>query len=356
MIRPRAAENLNPVSPCILICCAFLLCMGCSSTEQANAPGSSTSQAPEHVRKLPPLFLDKAEGVHEQMPVTNETGKTVHFTSIRYSCACAGAKLAKMDLDPGEATTLNFDIDFHGRSGQQRFTTRLVEDNGQEWPYVIEIRLYRRGDFDVGDQLHFGAFDQGETKEREAIFRLYGENRSEIPAAPVFSADVKELKCAPGSESVEELPDGVVVKKIPIKLTLNANGSGPNFTTLRAAFMHHGQKQEAICVVDWAVRPGIVATPSVINFGTLGSGAATTTQRVFLKRSDRQPFAVTSLGAVSSSLSCAAKKTDDPSVWLIELTLDPKLLTGFISENLEIQTDYTTQSTLKIPVLARRRE
>lgn len=78
------------------------------------------------------------------IPVENDTGQQVRFEKVISSCACSQAALDASQLPPGGSTRLAVTANLRGRSGQQVFAVRLVEDSGAVWEYQAKAEVIER--------------------------------------------------------------------------------------------------------------------------------------------------------------------------------------------------------------------
>jgi hypothetical protein len=339
----------------LLICAAVIaFCAGCATQRPAEvAVTPSLAGSVDHTYRHPPLFVEESSRLECDVPVKNDTGRTVRFTRVRWTCSCTGAQLAAMQLAPGEETTLHFDIDLRNRTGPQRFVCYVDEKGGAEWVYAVETTLYQRARFAGSGTTHFGMVDPRAEEVRETEFLLYAESAALLPQDVLFTTASDRVQVEPGPGTTEEQPDGVVARRIPLRLRLRAaEAPGLGQASVYARFERQMDKQQVQGEVTWNVRALYSVSPPQVYFGTIDPSSAPAERHVLIQRADGRPLNIQSAKVSCAGVSCQIEKTPDGSPGRLLLILDPKSITGPLAGEVVVETDHPVQPSLKIPVVA----
>jgi hypothetical protein len=344
-------------SALFFICVAAIIFpIGCAKNKPTQSEGALLlDESTSHTIRIPPIFVDDTSSLQYDVPVKNETGRPVRFTRIRQSCSCQGAtKLAATELEPGQETTLHFDIDFHNRTGPQRFVCDLLEAAGAEWIYALETTLYERIRFADADYIHFGMVDPKTEEVRATQLHLHAKSLQTLPQNVSFRTDSDRLQVEQGVESIEELPDGVVVRKIPVKLRLlRPEAPGLEQATVYAEAERQGIKHQTKASVTWNVRSFYSVAPAQAYFGIVDRAAATQIERrIVIRRTDGQALSIKGIKVPYPSVRCSVEKTPEGSTGRLLLVLDPRSMSGPLWGEVTVETDHDGQPQLKIPVAA----
>ena len=131
---------------------------------------------------------------------------------IEKSCTCASFKIDKMELSPGEATTLRIDVDVPTGYMQKFATCVLRTDHPtfNQWAYTVRfISLpFIVPDPDV---LSLGSFNAGERSERaikQATLDVFAGSKVDLTRDSFTVPDELELSISPNPE-VRKLQQGV---------------------------------------------------------------------------------------------------------------------------------------------------
>lgn len=257
-----------------------------------------------------------------------------------------------MELTPGQATTLHLDIDLRQRKGPQRLVCYLVEEGGAEWTYELVTTLYERARFAEFGGIHFGMVDPNVQELREMNFYLHAESLEAIPRGAVFRSESGRLRVEPGLAVDEELPDGTVVRKIPLKLRLRTPAiPGLGHASVIAEVERQGLKQQVQTGVTWSVRSFYSVAPTQVYFGKIDPSSGNPIERqATIRRTDGKPLSIKAVEVSSSCVHCSVEKASDESTCMLLLVLNPESLNGPVWGEVTVETDHALQPYVKIPV------
>jgi hypothetical protein len=310
----------------------------------------------QHIYQVPPIFVGDSLDFQYDIPVRNESDSLVRFTRIRQSCSCSAAtKLAAMELEPGQETTLHFHADLRGRLGPQRYICYLVEAGGVEWTYGVETSLHERARFVPHGSIHFGMVNPRADESRELEFRLHAENERALPAKVTFRTEGEHLKVQALQDTIEEQPDGTCVRSYRLQVGLYAPQTpGLGHHLVYAEFERQGVKQKVESGVSWNVRSFYEVQPAQAYFGTVDTATSESIERqLIIRRTDGEPLTIKSVKSPSDALQWSLEKTKDDSMAKLVLVLDPKAMAGApLWGEMMIETNVAMQPLVKVSVAA----
>jgi len=342
-----------------LLACLFVSSFcSCASKEPANAAQERQSSARTIVRtfRIPPFFIEDHPNLRYDVPVKNDTGETVRFSHVRRSCTCVGAvELESKELAPGQETVLHFDIDVSRRRGAQRFISYLVEESGSEWTYELETTLYEHARFSEDGSLHFGMVNPKAEEVRQMEFRLYAESAASLPREVTFRSNSDYLRIEAEPSSDEHLPDGIIFRKIPLKIHLKAPAMpGLQNVSLHAQYVWGIEKREVPTGVDWNVRTLVSITPSQAYFGTIDSSSPERIERrVTLQSPDGSAMRITKvITSQPEQVDCRIDGPHEGATIQLLFALNTKSLRKPLWDEVIVQMDNPLQPSVKIPIAA----
>lgn len=342
----------------LLACLFLLLHCGCISKDSVNAVQGDQTAARElvHTFRIPSIFVEDHPNLRYDVPVKNGTGKTVRFSHIRQTCTCMGAvDLESKQLDPGQETILHFDIDVSHRKGPQRFVCFLVEEGGGEWRYELETTLYEHARFAEDGALHFGMVNPKAEEVRQTEFRLYADSTTRLPHEVVFGSNSDCLRVEAEPSSEERLPDGIVFRKIPLKIHLKAPATpGLRNVSLNAKYVAGTEKREVPTAIDWNVRTLVSITPSQAYFGTIDSSSPERIERrVTLQSPDGRALRIKKVtSAQPEQVDCRIEGPHEGTTIRLVLALKTKSLKKPLWDEVMVEMDSPLQPSVKIPIAA----
>jgi hypothetical protein len=317
---------------------------------QRDLVGSPIGIHVEKYVRIPPVFADETPILKEDIPVRNDTSRTVVFAEPRPACSCAGVQLGTRTLEPGQETTLRIEARLFGRSGEQRFACSLVDDRGQLWIYGFETAVLTAMRFTENGALHFGNVDPNATVTRQTELRLCGRDETRLPSEPVLQYNAKRINISLGQARNETLPSGIHVRTIPIEIQLTATAA-PGIDQAEIRYARPDDPSQFVRLeLTWKVRSLFQVSPGSIFFGQIKPGMTESmTKQVTLCRDDSQPFAIKYIrinhAAIKANVHCEA---DNPPT--LEFTLNPTKVNQTIWEEAEVVTDHPIQPVVRIPV------
>ncbi len=327
---------------------------GCS--EERIKPNVATSSPPmgrHRTFQLKPIFFGEHQTLTHEVPVLNDTTRTVKFTRIANSCSCTGnARLAQMVLEPGETTNLHFDIDLRQRKGSQRFVWHLIEDNGASWDYTIETTIHERARFSELGPVHFGLVEPNSSQDRVLDFLLSSEGNPSLSGNVIFRSSSNCLRIEAGDPHLETTSDGIVVRRVPLTIRLTAPlKPGLETATISADVPGQVAKETIHTSATWHVRSRYQIDPPQLYFGTLHPSTSTPVARsVRIRRLDGQPLTIRQVKTASRSLTWRIAKGEHISEQMLVLVLDARMLRQALWEEVSVETDNAAQPLLQIPL------
>jgi hypothetical protein len=243
--------------------------------------------------------------------LTNKTGQTVHVAGVRVSCGCVTAFATQTDLAPGEATSIQAQMDTRRFSGVKAVTIYVQFDQ----PRWEEVRLWvqanGRDDVTINPEtLAFGQIKLGSGPAASANISFLGSNNWRIQEAQCDSnyvqATVQELRRAAGEVTYQvtaKLRPDVPAGKWYTDVWLKTN----NPATPRVRVPLTVEIESALSV-----------SPNVANLGEVKSGAEAA-RRVIIR--GVKPFRITSVKGTDAEISVQDSSPESKSVHVLTIKL-----------------------------------
>jgi|SRR5579885_2927840 len=330
---------------------AFVGCNRIHPNEEVNPQVEQPFQL--HFKKvLPAIINDETSTLECVFPVENQSDKTVKFKEIHKSCSCTEAEIDSFTLEPGSVTKLRLRTNLGTRTGLQRLTCILdEEDIGRQWVFETETTIYLRAHFPERSVVHYGMISPLSESVQTIEFRCHGRTKQELPGSITFEVGTPHVSVIAGQGSVEQNQDGIYVRKIPLKLRLNAPAdAGSGSTVLTAKYNRKGKPESVTITVDWFVRPFISAHPSQVYFDTLDRTTSRSVERrVLLKQVDGKPLSIKSVTLPHEAIAYEIKPTQDGTS-LIVFSIDPSKVGEFLTGDVIVEMDNSLQQKLRLPV------
>ena len=332
---------------------AFLATPGLLGCLRRPSPGEGPVRVSE---SLPPAFSDEVDALEHAFRVVNDSSSPVRFTEVFKSCACSEASLDKMELEPGEATSLRLRADLTGRQGRFSVICHLGNDADRPWSYKLTIPLYARLATTPASQLHFGLLPVDEPAEREIVVNTYSRDVPPGEAVLTLPDDsVEMIELEDMGSVVENLPDGIIHRKstITVRLLPRARARGGS-VHLVAAYQDDGRELRENRLVRWAVASHYTLLPSRVFYGNLEKASGTVRSQVGIRRKDDRPFRIVECSTSEPAMKCSVETNVSSAAHVIVLALDSSGVERFLSGEVLIQTDDRVQPEVRIPFAAAR--
>jgi hypothetical protein len=247
--------------------------------------------------QLPAVIAEDEPDLKLAVPVKNTTGATVQFAKLTHSCACAGAKLQKMTLAPGEETTLAVTMNLRGRSGEQRLAVSLLETSGRPWHQLLDFTVYPRARFTNGQEsLQLTEAKPKTPLDREVVLEFFDTDRQRLPAQPAFSTEGHSFQIQAGTTQDEQVAPRIWKRRIPLHLHYVApDRAGPYHGELVARFTQRGESRTLKLGVNGYVLSLFKVTPEFVFFEATPASTEGCSRKVLIRRTDGQPLEIRKL-------------------------------------------------------------
>jgi hypothetical protein len=277
-----------------------------------------------------------------QFTCTNTTNQPLHVASLRTSCVCTTATLAKSGLQPGESAILQVSIDTHKFSGSRVFTVIVLLDQ----PTVQEVRILltatSREDITVEPgQLAFGRVKKGTAATATAIIEYHGTADWQITAVEndngYLHAEVQRIKSrtAPIVYQLEaKLREDTPVGAWHGDIWLKTNDvSTP--------------KIRVPMVVE--IESLLTATPSEVSLGTVERGSKSE-KRVVIR--GPAPFKVVKINGTGGELEVTGGNDKAKEVQVLKVTFTAGKGSVEFHKHLQVVTDLPADETVDFRIHA----
>lgn len=346
----------NPVPRVLLVVLiAAVVGTACNSqvAPQVDQQPADASPAAFFTKKvLPPVIVgDPPVPLDCVFPIENRSEEPLTFKALRPSCGCAEASLDAWTLAPGETTYLRLSMNLRGRSGPQRLTCTLEDEQTRPWRYELETVAYQRAQFLGELVVHFGMVDPSSVLERTIEFCCYAETEAALPTDPSFTLDSPYVTLSAQSGRTEKTNDGLFVSKVPLHLRLKAPAEAVTGQAHLTAKYRCGEKSGSIAIgADWCVRAFLTAQPGQVYFDLKARTAETPVERrIMLKRTDGQVLVIHEVSSPHPAVTCTVQNLTKATA-LVIFTCDVKKTEDFLTGEAIVQTNHPVQQAVRLPV------
>ena len=272
--------------------------------------------------------------------VVNNTKQPVNISSVRVSCGCTSASVAKPFLNPGEETAVVARMDTSRFIGVKRVTIFVQFDR----PTFEETRLWvqanARTDFSVSpDGLAFGEVKRASGPSLSDTITFYG-NDTKVTAVKSESnyvqTSIKEVRDASGQPSYQmtaKLRDDVPIGKWYTDLWVKTNN--PEYPEIRVP-------------VTMEVESGLTVSPDAVSLGKVAVNGESE-RRVIIR--GVKPFKILDVKGADGQLSVHDNTTASKAVHVLTVKLNPGKA-GDLNRNLRIETDLPEDNSVDLAVSA----
>lgn len=263
-----------------------------------------------------------------QFKLANASNQPLHVASVRTSCTCISANLAKHELAPGESTALVVSVDTSKFLGPKTFTVYVTVDR----PFLRELQVVvsasSREDVTLTPgQLNFGRIRHGTSATASAVVEYYGPSTWQIVGVEndngYLLPEVRKLERTAGPTAYqvevrlrEDIPVGCWHSDIYLKT------NDPNLPRIRVPLLVE-------------VEGHLTATPSTVLFGNCKVGS-TTEKRVVIR--GKEPFKIVRIEGTDEVLKAVPPADEAKPVHVLQLTLTPSA-SGELVRRLRVFTD-----------------
>jgi len=277
-----------------------------------------------------------------QFKLTNQTTAPLHVAAVRTSCTCTTATVGKLELQPGESTTLMVNLDTRKFSGSRSFTVYLTLDR----PFLEEIRVLlsatSRDDITLTPgQLNFGRVKRGSQAAASVVVEQHALSGWEIVGLENENGyllpkltKLERPGATPAYQLEVRLRDDIPVGAWHADIYLKTND--PNNPRVRVPL-----------VVE--VEGNLVATPGELVFGQCRQNS-TNEKRVVLRGS--APFKIVRTEGADDLISVSPASSEAKNVQVLKVTFSPKAQTGEVIRRMKVFTDLNGEEAADFTVQA----
>jgi hypothetical protein len=129
----------------------------------------------------------------------NNSGQTVHISSVRVSCGCTSAQALQNEIEPGKTGVILAQMDTRRFFGHKQVSIYVQFDRPQWDEARLWVRANSRDDLSVSPEgLAFGQANQGSQPSKSVTVTFYGNGQWAVQEAQGESSyiqtSVKELR------------------------------------------------------------------------------------------------------------------------------------------------------------------
>lgn len=282
--------------------------------------------------------------VRHAFPIVNTTGQTIHIESFKPKCGCTDVRLGAREIPPGAQTTVEAIIDTTQFVGPKPSGFTLNID--RPTPLVVDYSTtcFIQGELTLSPGVvDFGVVNRSAGAKATLTLNYTGARPDwAIMSAWTISEHIKAELTETGRS-----PGGAVTYQLTASLFPTAPvGSFKDEITLKT---NDPATPKVPVSVAATVQSNVVATPSVLNLGTVRPGEAL--QRAVIVRSG-QPFSITGIESTRPELEAKANASEPKSLHSLALTLKAPAAPGPFNASLAIQSSLKDEPPTKVLVFA----
>ncbi len=325
-----------------------LFLFGCGRTTPPDFDESF--KTPEFHFDAGAVFVGEIPRLTSIVPIQNNSGRSVRFDRVTKNCACSGAELEKSDLAPGETTTLAFSANLLGRSGPQRFTCELIEEDGTVWRVEISAIVYEF--FKVSSHtINFGQLSPLQSATKQLVAQCSAMERSTLPEAVSLSEQLGPIQVQIGLPVTSQDDHGMWHRKWNIDLSVSADqiiGTHQQLFQITPSSPPIDMPASTSICVQWTVKSLYSQSAKRAYFPSSPDRTANRTTTINFGRSDGQKVQVRKISSMSKWLTIDSRSLENGTLDII-IEVDPALSSD-ANADLSIQMDDEYYSILRIPV------
>jgi hypothetical protein len=282
--------------------------------------------------------------VRHAFKLANTTNQEIHIASWTTKCGCTDVKVGARDIPPGAQTVVEAVIDTTRFTGYKASGLTLILDRPTPTNVDLNLTCFIRSDVTLNPgQVDFGVVNRSTNPKLELTLNYAGgqPNWAVTEMKTVSDHIVAELREQGRSASgqVSYVLTATLKPSAPIgffkdEITIKTNDpSSPSIPVSVAAL----------------VQSNVVASPSVINLGTLKVGQ--TVQKTVLLKSS-QPFKLTEIKPAQADLSAPAPVAQSKPLHTVLITFKAPTKLGPYNSAVDIATDLKDEPEARVTVFA----
>jgi hypothetical protein len=260
-------------------------------------------------------------------------------------------------IEPGSRSALTMVADLRRKHGPVHVICTLKAATGETWMCDLQTTLYSRLEC-TPSQFSFGIIEPQKEATAQGAICVY--SRNSVPPMPAFSAnsDSRDLRVSPGESTVEQLGDGVMVRRVPLTLSRLATASvgyGRVRKSLQVDVVCDARHFDLAVPVTWAIRSAFEVVPGRAFFGQLPRASSRVEKQLRIRRLDGKSFRVTDVKPTNSMFLIHYQDVGKAVAHTVKVLFDPTRIRPdqhFVFGELNVSTDNAGEPILQIPLAA----
>lgn len=318
---------------------AIVVVVGCSTSvlAQGRAGSALFDEASRDLGSVP-----RGTTLIHQFKLNNPTNAPLHVSSLRTSCGCATAVVAKDEIQPGESTVVLVTIDTRKYSGPRNFTIYVLIDR----PFMDEVRLalqaFSRDDVMLTPgQLAFGRVKRGTTPKVTVSIEYHGTANWKI-------TDIENENgyLQPQLDEISRLT-GHVVYQLAVKLRDDLPVGAWHADIWLKTNDPATPRIRIPLIVE--VESNLTVTPAEVPMGTVKAGSQAE-RKVVIRGT--APFKITGIEGVNNRFQVSGKSDEAKAVHVLKITFTAGPEPQECVQHFKVQTNLPQESDVEFVVQA----
>ncbi len=285
--------------------------------------------------------VSQGSKVSHEFVIENKGEGALHIQRVVPACGCTASTVDKDFIQPGESGKVHVEFDTTGFSGEKIKTVRLYTNDPDNLSAILSLRGTIEPDVLVQPKrLYFGEILQGgiEAKRTKTV-TVTAREGSQVKLGEVSTrskhVDIKLLE----SNSKEKR----------FQVTLGPDMKLGEFRD-RIVVRVSGTKQRAVNIPLFASLKGpLRIRPAAASFGVL-EGQAPLQKTIKIENLGATPLLLKNLKSHHPSVKATQKVVQEGKVYVVNITVDPRLVKKELRSSVEIFTNVEEQPSIKLSV------
>lgn len=277
--------------------------------------------------------------VQANFEIKNTGSADLHIERIIPGCGCTAVSSSSDVIAPNQSGAVQIDFDTAGFNGEKSRAIRLYTNDPKNPVYTLTIKGKVDSDIDVTPAaVRFESARIGDLLSKKVDIKVKQGSDTKILSVKTFNPGIKV--------SINESSDSHYNFDVSLQPTLKAGD-------LRGRVIVNltGAKSRSINVPVFAnIKGAIQVEPAVVSLGVIEDRSSVIQKNVKFVNHGKEPISILSVHSNNDAVSAKLKEIKAGSIYVLDLTIDPKLIQRNLRATVEIDTSLKDQPKVPISV------